>query len=74
MQVQADCGEEQRKRHGEGDDDRAPSIPKKEKQDNDDQQDAFCEIVKHGVGGVVEQFAAIQKRDNLNSGRKDVDC
>ena len=67
-QIQADCGEEQRKRNGEGDDDRAAHIAEKEEQDDDDEDDAFGEVVQHRVGRVVEQLAAIEERDDLDAG------
>ena len=71
-QVQADRGEEQRKRHGERDDERAAHVAKEEEQDDDDEDDAFGEVVEHGVGGVVQQVAAIEKGNDLDAGRKDV--
>ena len=38
----------------------------------DYQDDAFGQIVQHGVGGVMHQIAAIEKRNHLHAGRKDV--
>ena len=72
-QVEADGGEEQRERHGERDDERAAHVAEEEEQDDDDEDDALGQVLEHGVGGVVEQIAAIEERNDLDAGRKDVD-
>ena len=54
VQVQANRGEEQRKRNGQGDDQCPARITQKEKQDYRDQQHPFGEIFEHGVGGQVQ--------------------
>ena len=73
-EIEADCGEEQRKRNGERDDDRAACVAEEEKEDDDDEDDAFGEVVQHRVGGVVEQFAAIEEGDDLDAGRQGRGC
>ena len=47
-------------------------IAEKEKQNDGDEQDAFTQIVQHGVRRVVHQVAAIQKRNDLHSRRQDM--
>ena len=38
----------------------------------DDEDDAFGQVVQHGVGGVVQQVAAIEERNDLHARRQDV--
>ena len=71
-QVQADRGKQQRKRNGQGNDDRAADVAQKNEEDDDDQDHAFREVVQHRVGGVMHQVVAIEIRDDLHSGRQDV--
>ncbi len=69
--VEADGGEDQRERNGEGDDDGAAGIAEEQEQDDDDEDDAFGEVVQDGVGGVVQQLGAVEEGDDLYAGRKD---
>ena len=39
--------------NGQGDDERAPDIAEKQQQNDHHQNEAFAEIVQHGVGGEV---------------------
>ena len=57
----------QRKRDGQSDDDGAANIPEKQKEDDHHQNDAFGEVVQHGVGRVVHQIAAIDERNHLHA-------
>ena len=65
VQLEADGGEQQRERNGERDDERAADIAEEQEQNDGHQDDAFGQIVQHGVGGVVDQIAAIEKGDDL---------
>ncbi len=71
-QVQADGGEQQRKRNGQRNDNGAANVPQKQEQNDDDQGHAFGKIVQHRVRGVVNQIVAVQIRNDLYAGRKDV--
>ena len=48
------------------------TLPRKRKRMIDDQDDAFGQVVQHGVRGVVHQIAAIEKRNDLHARRQDV--
>ena len=67
FQLEATRGEEQGERNGERHDDRAAHISEEDQQDDDHQNDAFGEVVQHRFGGVVHQFATIDKRDDFDS-------
>ena len=67
LQVQTGRGEQQRKRNGQRDDDRAANISEKQKQDNHHQDDAFGQVVQHGVSGVVHQIAAVDERNDFHA-------
>ena len=63
LQLQTRGGEQQRKRNGQRDDDRAADVPQKQQQNDHHQNDALGEVVQHGFGGVVHQFAAVDERE-----------
>ncbi len=71
-QVEQDGGEEQRKRNGQGDNKRAANVAQEQKQNDDHQNDAFGQVVQHGVGGVAEQIAAVEVRNDPDAGRQHV--
>ena len=71
-QVQTDGREQQRERNGQRHDERAADIAEEQEQDDRHQDDAFGQVVQHGVGGVVDQIAAIEERNDLHAGRQDV--
>ena len=72
--VEADGGKQQRKRNGERDDERAANIPQKEEQNDDNEDDAFGEVMQHGVGGVVQEIAAIEEGDDLDARAEGCGC
>ena len=63
-EVEADGGEKQRERDGEGDDDRATDVPKEEEKDDHHEDDALGEIVQNGVRGQVDEVVAIEEGDD----------
>ena len=69
-QVQAQRSEQERKRNGEGDDERAAYVAEEDKEDDCDQNNALGQVVKHGMGGQMHQIAAIQVGNNLHAGRQ----
>src|SRR5215469_550407 len=70
--IQANCGEQQGERYGERNNDRAPDVTKKDKQNNDDQDHSVGEIVQHCVGREMHQIVAIQVGNDRHAGRKDM--
>jgi len=72
VEVEADGGEEKRERDGDGDDERAAGVPEEEKQDDGDEDDTFGEVFEDGVGGELQQVAAVQEGNDLDSLGKDV--
>ena len=72
LYVEAGGGKEKRKRNREGDDDRAAHVAQKDKQNEHHQDDAFGEVVQHGVGGEFEEIAAVDQRNQLHARGQDV--
>jgi reverse gyrase len=72
FQVQANGGEQQRKRDGEATMIAARTFPEKQKQNDHHQDDAFRQVVQHGFGGEVHQIAAVDERNDLHAGRQNV--
>ena len=72
FQLQAGGGEQQRKRNGQGDDDGAAHVAQEQQQDDHHQDDAFGQVVQHGMGGVVHQLAAVDEGNNFHARRQDV--
>ena len=66
-QIEQDCGEQQRERNRDGNDQRAAHISKKQEQDQRDQQHPVRQVAQNGVSGVVNQVAAVQVRNNLHA-------
>jgi hypothetical protein len=71
-QVQADGREQERKRNGQGDDQRAARVAQEDEQDDHHQHDAFGQVLQHRVRRVMHEVAAIEERHNLDAGRQDV--
>jgi hypothetical protein len=72
LQAEASGGEEQRERHGDGDDDCPAGIPQKQQENDDHQNNAFREVVQDGMGGEVHQVAAVDKGNHLNASGQNV--
>jgi hypothetical protein len=68
LQLQTGRGEQQRKRNGQRDDDRAAHISQEQKQNDHDQNDAFREVVQHGMRGEVHQIAAVDEGNDFHAG------
>ena len=66
-QIKTDGGKQQRERNGERNDQRAANIPQEEKENDHHQDDALGQIVQNRVGGVMQQIAAIQEGNDLDS-------
>ena len=47
-------------------------IAQEQEQNDDDQDDAFGQVVQHGVGGEMHQVAAIEERNDLHAGGQNV--
>ena len=71
-QVEADGGEQQRERNGQRDDQRAADIAQEDEQDHRNQDDAFGQVVHHRAGGQMQEVAAVEERNDLHAGRKNV--
>ncbi len=71
-EVEADGGEEQRERDRDGDDERAAQVAEEDEQDERDEEDAFGEVMQNGVGGELEQVAAVEEGNDLHARRQDV--
>ena len=67
LQVEADGREQQREGNGERDDERAAHVAEEEKQDDRDQDHALGQVVQHGVGGEVQQVAAVDEGNDLDA-------
>src|ERR1700761_1978256 len=65
-QIKTNGGKQQRERNGERDDQSAANIPQKEKENDHHQDDAFGQIMQNGVGGVMQEVAAIEERNDLD--------
>src|SRR3974390_1161948 len=72
FELEAVGGEQKRKRDGQGNDGGAANIAEEEEKDDHDKEDALGEIVEDGVGGVVKEVVAVEKRNHFNAGRQDV--
>ncbi len=72
LQLETGRGEQQRKRDRQCDDQCSANISKKQKENDHDQNDAFRKVVQHGMRGVVDQVAAINKRNYLYTRRQNV--
>ena len=68
-QVQADRGKQQRERDGQRHDQRAAQIAQENEQDNNDQDDAFGQVVQHRMGRERKQVATIEERHNGDARR-----
>src|SRR6266404_1569007 len=64
VHVETDGCEQQREWNGDRDDECAANISEEDKEDQRYQDHAHGEIVQDGPGGIVNQFAAVQKRDD----------
>src|SRR5579862_7900252 len=71
-EVKTDGGEEQSKWDREGNDDGAADIAQKNKEDDDNQDHSFGEIVQDRVGCVVNQIVAVQIGDDLYARRQNL--
>ncbi len=69
-QHQDDDGEEQRERNGGADDQRAAQIAEEDPLQQHDQQYADHHVVQHGVGGELDQVAAIVDALDAHAGRQ----
>ena len=69
--VKADRCKQQCERYGERNNDRPTHIAQKQKQNNYDEDDSLGEVMQHGMGGVVEQVAAIEERYDFDAVGKD---
>src|SRR6185437_615228 len=72
IQVQTDGSEKQREGNRQRDNQRAPRVAEKQKQDDGDENDPLGEVVQNRVGRVMQQVAAIQMRNDAHSMGKDV--
>ena len=70
LQVEQDGGEQQRERNRDGDDQGAADVTQEQKEDQRDQQNSIRQIAKHGAGGVVDQVAAVEMRNEFHASRK----
>ena len=66
--VQTNRGEQQRERNGQGDDQRAADVAQQQEQHKRHQDEAFGEVVQNGMGGEVNQVAAVDERNDLHPG------
>ena len=66
-EIEANGGKKQRERDGERNDQSAANIPQEEKENDHHQDDALGQIVQNRVRGVVQQVAAIEERNDLDS-------
>src|SRR5579872_2734737 len=64
--------EEQSKGNGKSNDESSTNIPKKEKENDRDQDHALAEVMQHGVQRVVKQIATIEHRNDLHPLRQNV--
>ena len=72
LQVQTNGGEQQGKRNRSGNDEGAADVAQEKKQNDRDQDHSFGQVVQHGVGGEVNQIAAIDERNDLHARGQDV--
>src|SRR5579859_2882166 len=63
--LETNRGKQQSKRNSERNDNRSANIPEKNKENDDDQNHAFCQVVENGMRGVVNQIVAIQVWNDL---------
>ena len=69
-QVQTDGSEQKRERNCQRDNQRAANIAKENKQNQRDENDAFGQVVQHGMSGEMHQITAVKMGNNLNSWRQ----
>src|SRR5208283_3991799 len=69
-QIKTNRGEEKRKRNRQGHNERPAYIAQEEKENDDDKNDSFSQVVQHRVSGEMHQVAAVNKRNNLHSFRQ----
>ncbi len=50
---------------------RTAKIPEEQKKNQRYQDDSLGQVVEHGVRGVVNQIAAVEKRNDLHAARQD---
>src|SRR5579863_686934 len=72
VQLQADGREQQRERDGQRNDERAAHVAEKNEQDERYKKDAFGQVMKNSVSGVLDQFAAVEERNDFHARRKDL--
>src|SRR5215472_11823607 len=68
--IEAGSREQQGKRNRQRHDERAAHIAQEHKQNNDNENDSFRQIMQNGVGGVMHQVAAIEEGNDLHARRK----
>src|SRR5277367_6968247 len=66
-QVQTNAGKQQREGNRQSDNDRSPSVAKKNEQYDDYQEHSLGEVVEHRMGRVMDQVIAVQVRNDLHA-------
>ncbi len=69
LQLETRRCKQQRKGNRESYDHRTADIPQKQKENDHDENDAFREIVQHGMRRVMDQVAAVDERNDLHARR-----
>ena len=67
LQVEANRGEQERKRNRQRDDERAAHVAEKQEENDDHQDDALGQVVQDRVGGEVHQVAAVDEGNDLHA-------
>ena len=70
--VQADEGEQQRERNGDGNDQSRADAEQHDAQDHENQQHAAEQVSLYGLRGLGDEVVAVVERHDLHVGRKDV--
>ena len=58
-QIQANRSKQERKWNREGHDDRSAHVPQKDEEDNDDQHNAFRQVMQHRMRRQMQQVAPV---------------
>ena len=72
LQVETNRSEQQREGDGKRNDESAAHVSQEEKENNNHQDDPFGQVVQHGMGGEVQQVAAIDEGNDLHPLRQDL--
>ena len=70
-EIETDGSKQESKRNGERDDESAANVAQKQEENDDNENDAFGEVMQHRMGCVVEQIASIEKGNDFDARRQD---